>query len=309
MRFQIRDGEILKTIYENMGFLAKRQIKKLFWPGKSKRSMEIRLSKLYHAGYIFWPNNDQNKNHPIPEPICWLGWKGILYLAGFFGVKIPTLTNLNENQFRSLQKNLHNEGIHWIREPGWSMLKHNLSVIDFKFNVMEEFANHPKYKIENWKYDNEFRSDPDLVTFKVKDRNGFIKQLKRRILPDAYFEIIDIKRRNCGEPDRIRFLLEMDLSTHDNPSFGMEKVAPGIAYIKSPSYKARFGYNSGRWLIVTNGGRIRLRNLMRQTKEIAREDFDLFFFTSLKNIEKNHLLTSPIWSQVGFDNTRALLNI
>jgi hypothetical protein len=309
MRFQLRDDEILRTIHENQGVVAKRQLKRLFWPDKSNRSMEIRLSKLCQTGYICWPSIDQYKVNPIPEPICWLGWKGILHLAGLFGVNVPVPTGTNENQLRMLQKNLYDQGINWVREPRWSLLRHDLVVIDFKLKVMDEIAHLPGFSVENWKYDTEFRSDPDLVSYTAKDRNGIFKQLKKRVLPDGYFEIVDEERRSRGEADRVRFLLEIDMSTHDNPSFGIEKVAPGVAYIKSPAFKTRFGFNSGRWLVVTNGGRIRLRNLMRQTRENAREDSGLFFFTTLTDIENSYPLTSPIWQQVDREEPRALLSI
>ena len=61
MRFQARDEIILHTIYEVGGVVAKRQIKEMFWPNKTWRAMEKRLSKLYHNGFIDWPVN----LHPI----------------------------------------------------------------------------------------------------------------------------------------------------------------------------------------------------------------------------------------------------
>jgi hypothetical protein len=63
------------------------------------------------------------------------------------------------------------------------------------------------------------------------------------VCPDAYFEIIDESRRMSGEPHIARFLLELDMSTHDNPSFGREKAAAGAAYIKSSKFRVRFGNN------------------------------------------------------------------
>jgi hypothetical protein len=308
MRFQLRDTEILKAIYENQGMLARRQLKHLFWESKSWRAMEIRLAKLHHSGYIAWPNQEQQKNNPIPEPICWLDWKGILHLAGLLGVNVPLPTTYNENQLRTLQKNLYDQGINWVREPRWSLLRHDLTIVDFKFLLMDEIENNRGFLLENWKYETEFRSDPDLILFRIKDRNGEFKQFKKRVLPDAYFEIVDIERRNRGEADRVRFLLEIDMSTHDNPSFGREKVAPGVAYIKSALYKNRFGQNSGRWLVVTNGGKTRLKNLMTQTKENAREDSSLFFFTSIKDLENNYPITSPIWRQNGQEEKRSLIH-
>ena len=59
MRFQDRDFEIIQTIYNNDGVLAKRQLHQLFWPGNSIRAMEKRLSKLNHGEYLAWPSRDQ----------------------------------------------------------------------------------------------------------------------------------------------------------------------------------------------------------------------------------------------------------
>jgi hypothetical protein len=125
---------------------------------------------------------------------------------------------------------------------------------------------------------------------------------------DAYFEIVDKERQMKGEAHRGRFLLELDWSTHDNPGFGRGKIVPSVAYIKSSAYKSRFGSNNGRWLIVTNGGQTRMRNLMLQTKEYAGQDTGWFFFASIKDVENGHLLTSPIWRQIGREEPRALLN-
>ena len=59
MKFQHRDGEILKTIFENDGVLGKRHLKDLYWPSCSWRAMERRLSKLFNADYLSWPSIDQ----------------------------------------------------------------------------------------------------------------------------------------------------------------------------------------------------------------------------------------------------------
>ena len=40
MRFQERDGEILRAIYENEGVLAKRHIWQLYWKNAGVRAME-----------------------------------------------------------------------------------------------------------------------------------------------------------------------------------------------------------------------------------------------------------------------------
>ncbi|MFC2065196.1 replication-relaxation family protein [Chloroflexota bacterium] len=307
MKFQSRDGEILQSIYENQGVLAKRHLKQMFWADKSLRAMEVRLSKLYQEAYISWPDKEQHKTNPIPEPICWLGWKGILFIAGDLKKVVPPLKTVNENQLRLLQKNLRNQGINWVREPRWSLLNHDLMLIDLKLQIQKEIKENPRYSLENWKYDGVFRSDPDLVTYDVRDREGGLRRMKKRVLPDAYFEIIDLDRQKSQENFKGRILLELDMSTHDNPSFGMEKIAPGVAYIKSQAYKTRFGDNRGIWLIITNGGNIRLRNLMKQAENYAGEDSRRFYFTSIKEGLPDALFNFPIWKQVGEEDLKALL--
>ena len=65
-----------QTIYANDGVLARRHLKALFWPEMTKQAMEQRLSTLYHNGYLNWPNLEQRRTKPIPEPVVWLGWRG-----------------------------------------------------------------------------------------------------------------------------------------------------------------------------------------------------------------------------------------
>jgi len=309
MRFQKRDGEILKVIYNNDGVMAKRHLKRIFWQDKSWRAMEVRLSKLYSANYISWSNVKQRKIYPIPEPICWLGWKGALFIAGKCGVEVSPPTTMNENQMRVLQKKLRMHGIHWVREPRWSLLAHDISITNFRFAVQAGISQYPFLTLENWITESVFRSNPDKVSYEIKGRNGYSQWLKKGICPDAYFEVVDERRRMRGEPCKVRFLLELDMSTHDNPSFAMEKAVPGVAYIRSSAYKERFGNNTGRWLIVTNGNERRLRNLMDHTHKLIGPDIKLFFFTSLRSLVSNNALVSPIWCQTDINESTSLLTI
>ena len=270
--------------------------------------MERRLAKLHTERYIEWPDRGQLKSKPIPESICWLGWKGILILAGQSGVMVDAPKGENENQMRIFQSKLRSHGIRWAREPRWSLLEHNLTVVDFRIAIERSVRELPELVLENWLPDSYFRIDPDVVTYKAYDREKNLKQMKKRICPDAFFEIVDLERRDRGESHKARFLLELDMSTHDNGNFGREKVAPGAAYIKSPGYKSRFGSNSGIWLVVTSGGERRLRNLIRQGQAQAGSDAHLFFFTCTNSIENENILTSSIWWQPGEDEPRAILS-
>ena len=110
----------------------------------------------------------------------------------------------------------------------------------------------------------------DKVDFQFINREGISQKRCKGVCPDGYFVIVDEERKAQGKPCRARFLLELDMATHDNPSFGIEKAAAGAAYIHHPSYKVRFGSNSGRWLVVTTGD-VRMKNLMHQTSRFEKK--------------------------------------
>lgn len=306
MRFQKRDGYILQAIYINDGVVAKRHLKELFWPDKTWRAMELRLSKLREKAYIDWPNREHYKKNPIPEPVCWLGLQGADYITGLYGVEMGIPKRGTETQLRSFQKDLRKHGIRWVREPRWSLLRHDIAIVDFRLAVEKAVSELRSLSLEKWFPESEFRSTTDVISYKTRSRNGYWKNKRKGVVPDAYFEIVDETRRNKGELHRARFLLELDMSTHDNLRFGREKVLPGVAYIKSKEFKARFGDNNGYWLVVTNGGERRLRNLMDQTKNKTGCSSRLFFFTSLDHLDEDNLLTSPIWRQADRDDQRSL---
>jgi hypothetical protein len=306
MRFQKRDGELLQAIYERGGVMARRQIMHLFWPRKSTRAMEKRLAKLFRMGYISWPSRKQRRSQPIPEPVIWLNWKGIAWIAGRSGISLGTISGENENQLRKLEGGLREKGIHWLREPHWAQLEHDLAVGDFRLAVENALRELPMLRLEEWVNETTFRSMADMVEFAGKNGGSSPMPLRRRVIPDGYFALVDGKQLVQGSKARARFLLEIDLSTHDNASFGREKVLPGIAYLLSPAYKRRFGDNSGRWLVVTTGER-RMRNLKRQAEQVAREGASAFFFTTFNRLTGKKVLTAPIWYRGGEDHPSSLL--
>ena len=298
MRFQERDGALLQAIYDNDGFLTRRHIRKWFWNNKTIRPMERRLSKLRHTEYINWPSNIQRKTKPIPEPICWLGWKGILYIAGKSGFEIEPPTRVNENQLRSLQERLRKIGIRWTREPRWQQLEHDIAIIDFRYAVERSVCEITNLTLEDWIPEGVFRSNMDKVDFQIINREGNAQKRSKGVCPDGYFVIVDEERKAQGKPCRARFLLELDMATHDNPSFGIEKAAAGAAYIHHPAYRVRFGSNSGRWLVVTTGD-VRMKNLMRQTLQNTNADSDLFLFSTFDRVMQHNLFNMPIWMKCG----------
>lgn len=287
MRFQNRDGEILVAIYERDGVLAKRHIKEMFWPHATLRAMEQRLAKLKKYGYITWPTPQQRVTKPIPEPIVWLNWNGILYIAGQQGISVTEPKNDSENQIRILEKKLRGLGVRWQREPRWSQLEHDLAVVDFRLAVEKAVSQLP-LTLETWLPEGVFLADTDVIRYVHRGEKG-----RRGVRPDGYFTIVDERRAN-HQKKRQRLLLELDNATHSNTKFGKNKAVAGLKYINSEEYKARFGFNNGRWLVVTTG-KVRMDNLRQQTyKEIGNSN--QFLFTTFEHIEKaQNVLTDPIW--------------
>jgi hypothetical protein len=182
-------------------------------------------------------------------------------------------------------------------------------VIDFRISVDRALAEIPTYELGQWIPESVFRSNTDVVSFTSIGKNDKVLNRKKGVMPDAYFILLDNERKSLREPYKIRFLLELDMSTHDSLRFGREKAAPGVAYIRSPEYKKRFSVNSGLWLVVTIGGQKRMENLMSQTEHQVGTNNRLFFFTQFDHLESNNALTSPIWFQVGMEHPAPLLSI
>jgi hypothetical protein len=307
MKFQPRDSDMLQAIQKNEGILARRQLKALFWPDKSWRAMEQRLAKLFQAGYICWPGKEQYKTNPIPEAICWLGWRGALFIAGEMGIEVDPPKGDNEYQLRILENKLHKKGFHWVREPRWSLLEHDLAIIDFRMAIETAIKDDSSLSLVKWISENEFRSYNDTVTIEIKKIKRQDIPIQKKVFPDGYVEIVNETLEKIGQPSRMRFLLEFDMGTHDTQRFGREKVLPGVEYIQSPIYKSRFGSNSGYWLIIAKGGSTRIKNLLFQVKKNAGLNARLFFFASLNELQGKNPLTSPIWLQANKTEPRSLL--
>ena len=303
MQFQDRDTDILRTIQKYDGVLTRRHLKKIFWSDKSDKSMQKRLSKLFHNGYLNWPNKHQRRTKFMPESLIWIGWRGIIYLASLENIEVDYPKKINENQMRILQARLRKQNIRWVREPNWNQLVHDFLVIDFRLSIENSVREIPHLYLENWIPESIFRSTTDNIKFSFVGNNGKTIHKSKGVIPDGFFIIADAKRFQVGQPGRARFLLEIDMSTHDNNSFGIEKATAGAAYINSKEFKKRFNVNSGRWLIITTG-EVRMKNLMAQTKKRAKDLSDLFYFTTFDKISTNNFLTDKVWWQI--NNNQAL---
>lgn len=272
MRITARDGRILEAIHAFDGVLSDAQIKRLFFTGTSQ--MQLRMRLLFNHGYVARP--DRRRRASIPNMVYWLTPQGAEYVAGLSG------TPLGEFSFR--------------REPKWMQLTHDLAVNDVRIAFLKACTPDSGFVLDEWIPQGIFWANPDRVDFTLP--NG--KSGKRFIRPDGYAVI----RRGDYTA---RLLLELDRATEHNPRFGVEKVVPGIAYIRSQVYRTRFGFNSGKWLVVTTGDK-RLKNMKRATELVAGNNAGLFYFTTFNQIDEHSVLTAPIWLKGGEDTPTGLFS-
>jgi hypothetical protein len=266
MKFTERDRHILEAIHAFDGMLGAQQIMKLFF--ESWRTTRERLSKLYQNGYIARP--DRRQRAGLPDMIYWLTEKGAEIVADLEGQEL--------DKFK------------WRCEPKRTIV-HDLAVNDFRIAVIKACKMQTHLILEQWIPESEFRAYPDEVSY--SDASG--KILKKKIIPDGAFVVnVSVKKYTS------RLLLEIDLKTEDNPRFAREKMLPGLAYLRSKVYERRFGYKSGRWLVVTTSMR-RLMNMKRQAERDLGRDAVVFHFTIFDQLKSEMLLTEPIWFQGGSD--------
>ncbi|MFC1959371.1 replication-relaxation family protein [Chloroflexota bacterium] len=263
IHFMARDRAILEAVQSYDGILGDYQIQRLFFTGE--RQARGRLSLLYHNGYLSRPNRKQRAG--LDCMVYWLTRRGAAIVAGLGGEKLDTFK--------------------WRRQPRWSQIRHDLAVNDIRIAVTEACDRQPYLELQEWIPEGVFWSQPDTVRY-TSPKKG---KAKRRVIPDGFCVI---KSRGYHS----RLLLEVDMRTEDNPRFGEEKVLPGIAYVRSEGYAQRFGYKSGRWLVVTTGER-RMLNLKQQAERVGETSARLFYFTTFAKVNASTVLTAPIWLRGG----------
>lgn len=272
MRLTARDSHILEAIHAFDGILSDKQIRRLFFGGTSQMYLRMRL--LYQHGYVARP--DRRRRASLPSTLYWLEKQGAAHVAGLSGIPIAEFT--------------------YSREPKWMQIEHDLAVNDVRLTFIEACKAVPGFSLEEWIPQSEFWSHPDKVAFTLPNGN----KAMRFIRPDGFCIIAKGDYRS-------RLLLELDRASEDNPRIGREKILPGIAYIRSPAYKKRFGFTSGRWLFITTSKR-RLQNMKRQTELVAGKDARLFFFATIDTITPTSILTSPIWWRGGDSQPSSLFH-
>lgn len=292
IRLTDRDIDLIQAIQDYGGFLSFRHLHYLFFEGRDRRTMERRLSILFHNQYLEWPSLEQRRTKPIPEAIYWLGWRGILLIAALQGVDITEPVSDSLNQMKLLEKELRSQGIYWLSEPHWIQTPHDIKVIDLRLAFERGLGALPNLALVDWVNEHSFRVDHDRVS--IDNGKG-----KRGVIPDLYLMLVDEGRKSSGDPEhKAHLLFEIDMATRDNPRFEREKLQAYAAYIGSPAFKERFYSEVGSWLVVTTGKK-RMRNLIRQTIKLPAEKRRHFFFSTFHQVDHSNPLTDPIWWRPG----------
>lgn len=303
---QKRDDDILMAIQDvGDGTLARRHLKSMFWADKSLRAMQKVMSRLYRRELIYRTTVRYHQiKQPRSEPVYWLGWRGILRVAGQIGVdELYEPKNDGENQMRILERELRRQGIRWVREPPTvGKLEHHFTAVDFRLMVQRAVDELPSVSVA-WINESIFRSPKmDKVKFTFKERDGRLVKAERGVCPDGALLLCDAVRERRGESHELLLLVEIDIGTHPVRSrFASYKAAPYAAYIGSPAFRARFGTDADTadWLIVTKGKDRRMRHLMDQTQQTVGQGAQWFLFTTWDRLKGVNVLTAPVWHRAG----------
>lgn len=275
MRFQPRDGELLEGLYIHDGILTEDQIREIFFPDATLRATRVRIEKLLDSGYLAQLERRERAKYAF-RPL-FLGVQGIEYVAARRGITPKELKP---------------------RKPGdrESLIPHDVISNWFRIRMEKAIAAHPDFDLLEWIPSSVFWAKPDKITF-TANRDGKSSQERRGIRPDG-FALISLH----GDIERpVRFPIEVDLSTEPHPRLAVEKFQAGVAYISSQEYRARFGDNKGRWLIIGESA-TRIRNMQHTAQRVIGRHAAAFYFTTLEMTEQQNVLTDPIWFQ-GADTT------
>ena len=272
IRLTERDRAVIQAV-ATYRILRRDQIQSLFFP--SVRTTNAALSRLYHHAFL----------ERLPPLLTWgSGDSPTLYTLGAKGRDL-----LGNTAGRVSRRSADA-----LRSASRYFLEHTLAVNDVRV-ALSVAAARAGYPLEQWITEAEFRVAPDKVSYPAADGTAHA----RPVLPDAACVI-------RGPNYTSRLLLEIDMGTEDNQRFVREKVRPGIAYLRSELYKRRFGFQSGRWLIITTSQQ-RMLNMKRQTESAVGRAATVFYFTTFAQVTPTTILTEPIWLRGGDRSLRPLL--
>ncbi len=256
-----RDKQIFESIHAYGGVLAPRHIQQLIFPTTMGRACHLRLSRLFHQGYL-----------ARTKQIGTYYW---LTRRGMSAISAEVLGGIPQSQFGFA--------------PRWAQLDHDLRIVDILLAIQQACTSSGGVlKVHQWWVERDLRG---RVTAGLSRKQA---DALRSVIPDAYLQI---DRSRAGQhPFHSRLLLEVDNGTHPNPRFAERKVLPGLEWLKSKAYQQQFGAARGRWLVVTTSAK-RLAYLKDTVQRVAGEQAVIWHFTTMRQLTSQTVLTEPIWQR------------
>lgn len=297
MRLTLRDMELLQALHTGR-YLTTLQIEKLFWRGGTigrTKACQQRLRLLHEHGLV------RRIALPIrrgdrPKPYVYaLDRKGAEVLVSELGVEPGEIDWKAKTQ-----------------EEHYPFLEHLLTTTDFRI-MLTHACEQTGIAFKEWADEKELKSSNNVEYVTLQGPQG--GSVRAALVPDAYFVL-------AREGKLGLFFLEVDLKTVTvAPSKWerrgwMRKIRTYDAYLKSESYRARYGDRRIRVVTITAGD-IRLKNLKKATEEVYREiresggdasALNRYWFTVIpEEMEPAQILTAPVWYVAGSETPRALL--
>lgn len=289
IRLTLRDLEILETLY-TARYLTTFQIQALFWKpvrgGKHgpKKTCERRMRLLYQAGLVRRIEMPVKRGEG-PKPFIYaLDRKGAELLVTELGVDPATL------EWRPRPQ-----------EENYPFLEHLLTTTDFRI-ALQDACIHCDVELLMWRDEKELRSEGMFDRVTIANPSG--KEQTTAVIPDAVFML-------SKEGKRGLFFVEIDMRsvtvqpTRWERKGWVKKIQAYNAYVRSETYAARYENRLARVLIITTGER-RLENI-KKAAEMANGDTKFWFTTFERALDADELLKGPIWTVVGSDTLRALI--
>lgn len=271
-----RDRDILRQVHAYR-LLTREQIEcLLFAPTNGQdhftktSKARLRLKLLYQHGYL--------ERLPLPvggapwalQPVYRLARKGAELLASESGVNTKDFTYWGKGDDKDQRR---------TRVTPF-FLQHTLQVNSFRI-ALTLAAQQFGFRIEKWLDDTSLKSQEMKEYVSVVERGG---SRMVAVIPDGYF-VLHLGVR------RAHFFLELDRATMSNQRWST-RVRAYRAYVRSGKYTERYQTPSLRILTVTTTPE-RLINLKKSTEKAGGND--LFWFTTLDQVNMTSVLYSPIW--------------
>lgn len=157
----------------------------------------------------------------------------------------------------------------------WNALQALIAVNNFRCQLMRADRMSEKFVILDWIVESHFRSNPDLVRVRNREKPVYPDGLMHLETPDFYsYCYIEV----------------------DSGSERLEDVKRQLevyhAYIRSDLHKKRFNSAGFRVLIVTSSER-RLQGIVAKAHEVGISGH--FWFTTMEAVQSETVFTAPIW--------------